>query len=136
MSFILNLAVEDLERTLEFYREVLGLPVERFAPAVGHPEVLILRRGETTLLFREIEVVEALHPALFQNLHRHPLGVGLSLEFSLPDLCGASHNLDRRGLHTLYELDDAEFGRAELWLHDPDGYLVVLCREPVCDASP
>lgn len=133
MSFILNIAVEDIDRTQRFYGETLLMPVERFVPAPGHPTVLILRQGQTTLLFRQFEVVEAMHPAVFQNLQRHPLGVGVSLEFEIANLDEVERNIDRRGLHTLYELDDAEFDRSELWLHDPDGYLVVLCREPAQD---
>lgn len=135
MSFTLTLAVRDLDRTDLFYREVLQLPVERFIPAEGHPPVLLLSRGDTVLLFREQEVLAALHPALFQHLDRHPAGVGVTLEFSFPDLAPIRRAIFRRQLHTLYELQDDEFRRQELWLHDPDGYLVVLLQEPQEEAE-
>ena len=88
----------------------------------------MLRREDATILFRSLEVLEAGHPALFQNLSRHPLGVGVSLEFTVPDLKPILREIHRRQLHLLYELEDEEFNRREVWLHDPDGYLVVLCQ--------
>ena len=131
MHFTLTLAVSDLERTATFYGEVLELAVERFVPLPGHPPVLLLGHGEATVLFRETATLEALHPALFQNLERHPRGVGVTLEFCVASLKVPLRNIARRQLHTLYELDDEEFRRREVWLHDPDGYLVILTEEPV-----
>jgi len=130
MHFTLTLAVNDLERTETFYGEVLELSVERFVPLPGHPPVLLLGHGEATVLFREAATLEALHPALFQNLARHPHGIGVTLEFCLKSLKSPLRNIARRQLHTLYELEDEEFGRREVWLHDPDGYLVILSEEP------
>lgn len=130
MNFTLTLAVHDLERTDTFYGEILELPVDRFVPLPGHPPLLLLGHGDATVLFRETAVLEALHPALFQNLDRHPRGVGVTLEFTVKTLKPALRNIARRGLHTLYELEDEEFGRREVWLHDPDGYLVILSEEP------
>ncbi|MDY0268534.1 VOC family protein [Trichloromonas sp.] len=129
MYFTLTLGVEDLDRTAFFYGEILGLPVETRVPGPGHPPLLLLRRGDATLLFRPLEVLEARHPALFQNLSRHPLGVGTTLEFTLPDLRPVLRAVARYDLQPLYELEDAEHDREELWLHDPDGYLVILTRE-------
>jgi catechol 2,3-dioxygenase-like lactoylglutathione lyase family enzyme len=130
MNFTLTLAVSDLERTAAFYGELLELPIDRFFPIPGHPPVLLLGQGDATVLFREIAAMEALHPALFQNLERHPRGVGVTIEFTVEALKPILKNIARRQLHTLYELEDDEFKRSEIWLHDPDGYLVVLSEEP------
>lgn len=126
MSLTLTLAVADLERTAEFYGDVLGLALERFVPAPGHAEVLILLLGDATVLFRQNESLEALHPALFQNLARHPRGVGMTLELPLENLQPVAARIFRQKRHVLYELEDDEFDRRELWLHDPDGYLLIL----------
>lgn len=130
MNFTLTLAVSDLERTTDFYGELLGLPIERFVPLPEHPSVLLLGNGDATILFRETAALEALHPALFQNLERHPRGVGVTLEFTFRELQLIQKKIDRRQLHVLYELEDDEFSRHEVWLHDPDGYLVILSEEP------
>ncbi len=129
MNFTLTLAVRDLDRTAAFYREVLGLKPEALHPLPGRPPVLLLSGGDSIILFRESVVLEALHPALFQNLDRHPRGVGVTLEFAVHDLRPVLRAIDRRQLHTLYELEDEEFGRREVWLHDPDGYLVIMHQE-------
>jgi len=129
MNFTLILAVSDLERTTDFYGELLGLPIERFVPLPEHPPVLLLGHGDATVLFRETAILEALHPALFQNLERHPRGVGVTLEFTVRELQFLQKKIARRQLHILYELEDDEFSRHEVWLHDPDGYLVILSEE-------
>jgi catechol 2,3-dioxygenase-like lactoylglutathione lyase family enzyme len=134
MTFTLTLAVSDLERTADFYGELLELAIERFLPMPGHPPVLLLGHGEATVLFRETAALEALHPALFQNLERHPRGVGVTLEFSVGELNPLLKKFARQQLHTLYELEDEEFNRREVWLHDPDGYLVILSEEPAAPA--
>jgi len=129
MSLTLTLAVEDLERTETFYRELLHQPIERLQPAPGFPPLLLLLRGGSVILFRSAAALEASHPALFQNLDRHPRGVGVSLELQVADLAPIRRNLDRSGHHLLYELEDDEHRRREVWLHDPDGYLLILTQE-------
>lgn len=130
MSLTLTLAVADLDRTEEFYRDWLRQPVERLDPLAGQRSVLLLLFGETAVLFRQDETLAATHPALFQHLDRHPKGQGMSLELDYTDLGPISRTLDRYGYHLLYELQDDEHQRRELWLHDPDGYLLILTQDP------
>lgn len=125
-ALTLTLAVADLDQTEHFYSHLLGLAIERFTPLPGHPPLLLLRVGDATLLFRDSAVIEALHPALLQNFDRHPRGVGVSLELGLADLGPVLQRLERCGWPLLYELEDTEFQRHEAWIHDPDGYLLVL----------
>ncbi len=126
MPFTLTLAVRDLDRTELFYRDILELQPERFIPLPGAPPALLLRLEDAVILLRPASVLESRHPALFQSLDRHPFGTGMMLEFSVQSLTPVLRNITRRKLHILYELDDREFGMREIWLHDPDGYLVVL----------
>ncbi len=129
MSLSLTLAVDDLDRTERFYRDVLHFAVQRLVPAQGRPPVLLLREGDATILFREKEVLEAVHPAAFQHLDRHQRGTGMTIEFTVGDLRPVSRSLFRREWPVLYELEDDEHNRRELWLHDPDGYVLVLMEE-------
>jgi catechol 2,3-dioxygenase-like lactoylglutathione lyase family enzyme len=126
MGMIVNIAVADLEETEIFYREVLGFALEKFIPVPGHPPIMMLHAGDAVVLFRELAALEALHPALFQNIYRHPLGVGCSLQLTVPDVDQVKHRLVRQKRHLLYEMDDEEHGFREIWVHDPDGYLVIL----------
>jgi len=125
MSLTLALTVRDLEVTEAFYRDLLQRRVQRFTPT-GFAPVLLLRDGDATMTFRSVDVTQDLHPGLFQDLDRQPFGIGVRLEFVVTDLDAISRQLLRRQVPILYELEDAEHARRELWLHDPDGYLVVL----------
>ena len=129
MHLSLTLGVADLQRTDHFYRKILRLNPQSSRSAEGIPDFLLLRCGETCIVFRPLSVLEAQHPALLQNLTRQPLGVGVQLELSCPDLTAVRHGIDRCQWPVAYELEDAEHRRREIWLHDPDGYLIVLNEE-------
>ena len=53
MNLTITLCVEDLDRTENFYRDVLLLHPERCQLLPGYPDILLLRHGESTFLFRE-----------------------------------------------------------------------------------
>lgn len=129
MQLSLTLAVADLEQTADFYREILALALQRRQTAEGFPPFLLLRCAGTCIVFRQAAVLEARHPALLQNLSRQPLGVGVQLELDCDDLSAVRRNADRYGWPVCYELEDAQHRRRELWLRDPDGYLLVLNEE-------
>jgi hypothetical protein len=129
MSFTLTLAVADLSRTAFFYSEILLLPSEWLHIGGPTPAGLLLRQGDATILFRPTEALAARHPPLFDSLDRHPRGLGVLLEFTIAPWQEVLRRLDRRQVPLLYELEDDEFDRRELWLHDPDGYLLVLQHE-------
>lgn len=129
MSLTLTLAVADLNRTAAFYT-LLGLTPERFVPLPGHAPVLLMVQGDAAILFRDDHTLATRHPTVFQDLDRQPRGIGTVLEFSVADLSGALRAIERQGIVPCYELEDDEFRRREVWLHDPDGYLVVLAEQP------
>jgi len=129
MEFSLTLAVSDLQQTEHFYRNILQLS-PRWGKTRGRlADFLLLHCQQACIVFRQLADLEASHPALLQNLDRHPLGVGVQLEFASPDLSRVRHSIDRHRWPVSYELDDDEHCRRELWLHDPDGYLLVLNEE-------
>lgn len=129
MQLSLTLASRDLERTENFYRELLGLDPQFSRAAENFPPFLLLRCGPTCVVFQQAKVLEAQHPALLQNLTRHPFGVGVQLELSCEDLSTVRQAIDRHQWPLAYELDDQQHQRREIWLHDPDGYLLVLNQE-------
>jgi len=128
MQLSLTLGVADLGRTADFYREILQLRPQRNS-AGESPDFLLLRCGAGCIVFRPLQALEAQHPALLQNLTRQPLGVGMQLELSCPDLGAVRIAIKRYDWPVVYELDDAEHRRSEVWLQDPDGYLIVLNEE-------
>ena len=129
MQLSLTLGVADLDRCADFYSEILNFTPQRGHTVAGLPEYLLLRCAETCIVFRPLLHLESQHPALLQNLSRQPLGVGVQLELSCPDLARVRQNLDRYQWPVAYELEDQQHQRSEIWLHDPDGYLLVLNEE-------
>lgn len=129
MSFILTLAVNDLSRSDFFYRHILGFPVERFGAAAEAPEALIIRQNNSGIVLRPAAILRQSHPAAFEHLERTQFGAGVSLDFRVDNLKSIARNLQKHMLPILYELEDREHNRSELWLYDPSGYLVTLCQE-------
>lgn len=129
MQLSLTLAAVDLEKTEKFYREVLLLSPQFIKSSHAEKTYLLLIFGNIRIIFQRLQDIEAQHPALLQNLNRAPLGVGVQLEMS----CDNFDDIYRRVSHfhwpVSYELEDHEHQRRELWLQDPDGYLLVLNKE-------
>ena len=129
MRLNITLAVADLESTARFYRELLQLSIEALADSHGEERILLVTLDNINVVFQRCEEMEGLHPSLLQNLTRYNLGVGLQLELNYPDLDDLFQRIKYQQWPIVYELDDQEHHRREVWLHDPDGYLLVLNEE-------
>jgi catechol 2,3-dioxygenase-like lactoylglutathione lyase family enzyme len=126
----LQLAVDDLTTTEAFYGGILELPIQRSLTSPGAPEHLTLFSSGWELLFVEADAVARNHPILEERFDIYPKGVGLSLHFSVKDLDGIYDAILEEELDVLYPLEIKPYGLKELWVFDPDGYLVVL-EEPL-----
>ena len=126
MLLNLTLAATDLEKTAIFYRKVLLLSPELIQPSALENSFLRLFFGKMRVAFQNRQEMEARHPALLQNLTRDSFGVGVQLELSYDNLDDVYRMVKYYDWPIAYELDDQEHRRRELWLHDPDGYLLVL----------
>ncbi len=129
MRLNITLAVEDLDVTAQFYRDILSLRLDGVNDSHGVPRYLLMTLDNLKIVFQQSREMEASHPALLQNLSRDSRGVGVLLEFDIPDLDVVSRRINHARWPIAYELDDREHRRRELWLHDPDGYLLVLNEE-------
>lgn len=131
MALNLTLAAADLEKTAIFYRKILLLLPELMPNSRTENNSLVLMFGEMRVVFQNLQDMEARHPAMLQNLTRSPLGVGIQLELSYDTLDDVERLIKYYHWPIAYELDDQEHRRRELWLHDPDGYLLVLNQDEV-----
>ncbi len=129
MPFNLTLAAADLQKTERFYREILLLSPEYIHNSHAENSYLLLIIGNMKIVFQHLQDIEVQHPVLLQNLTRVPLGVGLQLEVNCDNLDDIYTRINHYGWPIAYELDDREHQRRELWLQDPDGYLLVLNEE-------
>lgn len=90
---------------------------------------LIIRENNANIVLRAVTTLRANHPAAFEHLGRSPLGAGVSLDFKVDNLSSITRNIKKHMLPTLYELEDDQHQRREIWLYDPSGYLVTLSQD-------
>lgn len=125
MKLNLTLAVNDLDLSRQFYQDLLGLNIAPFL----EDGFFIGSFLNIKVVFQALARLEQRHPAFLQHLERSPLGAGVQFELEGCDLDAVERRLDRCGWPIVYELDDREHGRREIWVQDPDGYVVVLNEE-------
>lgn len=117
----LILDVEDIERSLAFYNQLLELPVRSQQSVDGH-RLAYLTTGQTEILL------------LQQPRHEQPLDFdrsgGLVIKFSVRNLPEVAKALKTKAVTVLRELDMANIGERTFLVADPDGYAVLL-SEPV-----
>lgn len=134
MELNLTLGASDLAKTKQFYRDVLCLSPQFFS-GDSSDAYLIVSFKNIKVVFQPLPVLESRHPALLQNLARSTLGVGMQLELSCPNLAEVECLLNYYHWPIIYELDDQEHQRRELWVQDPDGYLLVLNQDEVIQSA-
>ena len=117
----LILDVEDLDRSLMFYRDLLQLPVRTQQVVDGH-KLAYLTTGKTEILLLQ-------QPRHEQNPHLDRSG-GLVIKFQVTNLPKVAKNLKIREVTVLRELDMANIGERTFLVADPDGYAILL-SEPV-----
>lgn len=122
----IQVTVADVDTTEAFYAGILDLPAERPPLPAGSPEMLALEMGDSRIIFIEEEAVVAAHPMLQDSFEAFPKGVGITFHFLVTGIEEIADALIDEGLEMLYPLSEQPYGGKELWVYDPDGYLVVL----------
>jgi catechol 2,3-dioxygenase-like lactoylglutathione lyase family enzyme len=98
----------DLDRSLRFYREVLGLAVYREFGSVGHP-------GTVTSSARDCS----------RSLGTHPARRG-----QVRDVGQEHARLAAAGVPVIRETVTEPWGLTEMWIEDPHGIGIVLVEVP------
>jgi catechol 2,3-dioxygenase-like lactoylglutathione lyase family enzyme len=120
------ISVTDVEASSRFYQQLLGVE-----SAHGGPEYDRLMDGDTLVLQLHSFDVEHHHGRIGDPSTR-PYGNGLALWFEVEDFDAAVGHADALGAEMVLpphrNPPDGPGGpdHREIWLRDPDGYLVVL----------
>jgi len=130
MQLNLTLGATDLDMTHDFYHQLPDLKVKRLTDSRGAVTALMVVTFNLHLVFQPLHSLERQHPALLQHLSRTALGAGVILEFECTDLDAVYRAARCNDWPILYELEDREHQRRELWLQDPNGYILALNEEP------
>ena len=142
----IGIGVSDLERSLRFYRDLLGFTWEHALDVEGEPSDTLLRLRGTRLhaeyLSRDGVRIELLHfasppapPRPERPLNQHGL---THLSFRVTDLDAVLQGLRDAGEHILDEtiIRFPEWQSAACFIVDPDGQLIELVQAPGDPAAP
>ena len=106
------LAVKDLDKSLEFYHEVIGLPIRN--------------QRRTWIDLGTSGAIISLHPASLTAEHiGSSIENGITLGFLVGDIKSAVEELKSKGIKIYREVVEREAGKNAIVL-DPDDYLVSL----------
>ncbi len=106
------LAVKDLDKSLEFYHEIIGLPIRN--------------QRRTWIDLGTSGAIISLHPASLTAEHiGSSIENGITLGFLVGDIKSAIEELKSKGIKIYREIVEREAGKNAIVL-DPDDYLVSL----------
>ncbi len=118
-----NLMVEDVNRTVEFYRDVLGFEVQVTVPdggpAAGPLDWAMLTRGGVTLMFQSRASLAGEIPALADT----PIGGAVTFYTEVEGVEALHAQLGGR-VEIVQPLHDTFYGTREFCFRDCNGYLI------------
>ena len=115
------LIVSDLDRALDFYIDILGIPLGHRAGGYAQ-----LRTGPTRLsLYTREAMQETLgHPITAPD----PAAPGFEIGFIVDDVDAVYADFVERGAASAVPPTDREWGQRTAYLRDPDGHLVEIVQ--------
>lgn len=143
----IGICVADLERSLRFYRDVLGFAYRAEIRVTGEPSTTLLQLDDVDLravyLERDGTRIELLHyaaPGHRGTGETRPMNqLGLThLSLRVDDLATTLADLKSAGVRILdrTHIDIPAFGAAAIFVTDPDGVLIELVQAPGDPAAP
>jgi catechol 2,3-dioxygenase-like lactoylglutathione lyase family enzyme len=120
------LTVFDVQRSIDFYLDVLGFELEGKHPSDGIPSFATLRLGEIKLMLND-----EFEPHERKPEHDRPRSDDVTFCFWTKDLESVRASLAEQGCR-VGDIRVRYYGMKQLPLHDPDGYRLCL-QEPTDD---
>jgi catechol 2,3-dioxygenase-like lactoylglutathione lyase family enzyme len=118
-----NLVVSNVERSLAFYRDVLGFTVETTVPDASPYVFAIVRSGPVEIFLNAPEPAMAEYPAFKDR----PIGGTLTLFIEVTGVRALYEALAAR-VTIVMPLEKKWYGVTEFAFADPDGYLITFAE--------
>lgn len=118
-----NLVVSDVERSVAFYRDVLGFAVEASVPDAAPFVFAWMKRGAIDLFLNAPEAAIEEYPAFTDR----PIGGTLTLFFEVNGIRQAWTDLENK-VKVAMPLEVKWYGMTEFAFEDPDGYLITFAE--------
>ena len=106
------LLVADLNRSIEFYRDVLGMQLKQESE-----DWVEFSKGSSTVL--------ALHPVRKSSRKKKQKRAGILVGFNVSDLDDVCHDLETKKVKFYKKATEKAFGKHAI-IEDPDGHLISL----------
>jgi catechol 2,3-dioxygenase-like lactoylglutathione lyase family enzyme len=123
-SLVPELSITDYQKTLHFYKEVLGFTIEYQREEEGFA---YLSLGESQIMIDQIGLTRTWMTGDLE----YPFGRGINLQIEVPDVNSLLIRLKQNSISLFMELeekwyqkDDIEVGNKQFLVQDPDGYLL------------
>ncbi len=119
-----NLIVSNVERSVAFYRDVLGFTVAMTVPPDGGPLVFAgVQSGAVEIFLNAPEPAIAEYPAFKDR----PIGGTLTLFIDVKDIASVYESLRDR-VKVVMPFEKKWYGVTEFAFEDPDGYLITFAE--------
>lgn len=118
-----NLIVSDVERSVAFYRDVLGFTVAVTVPDASPYVFAVVQSGPVEVFLNAPGPAVAEYPAFKDR----PIGGTLTLFIEVVDVARAHAELEGR-VKIVMPLEHKWYGSTEFAFEDPDGYLITFAE--------
>jgi uncharacterized glyoxalase superfamily protein PhnB len=114
-----NLMVEDVARTLTFYREVLGFDIVTTLPEKAPFDFAIVQRDGVELMFQSRQSLSENVPALAGST----IGASQTFYIEVTEISDLYHRL-RDKVEIVVDLHTTFYGTQEVYFRDVNGYIL------------
>lgn len=118
-----NLIVSDVERSLTFYRDVLGFTPTATVPDAAPFVFAIVQSGTVEIFLNAPEPAVAEYPAFKDR----PIGGTLTLFIEVADIERVHESLQGK-VSIVMPLEHKWYGVTEFAFTDPDGYIITIAQ--------
>jgi catechol 2,3-dioxygenase-like lactoylglutathione lyase family enzyme len=118
-----NLIVSSVERSIAFYRDVLGFALQTTVPDASPYVFAIVQSGAVEIFLNAPEPAITEYPAFRDR----PIGGTLTLFIQVDDVRGAHEALKSR-VPIVMPLEKKWYGVTEFAFTDPDGYIITFAQ--------
>ena len=118
-----NLVVSNVERSISFYRDVLGFEITATVPDASPYVFASLRHGAVEVFLNAREAASAEYPAFRDRA----LGGTLTLFIGVSDIAAAYAALKDR-VTIVMPFEKKWYGVTEFAFEDPDGYVITYAQ--------
>ncbi|GAK86107.1 lactoylglutathione lyase [Vibrio ponticus] len=115
------LYVENVEATLEFYREAFGFDIEFLHPSGDYGA---LNTGETTLSFSSLELMSQLGKGAVKP---NPSAPTFEIAFETEQVAEQLSQALKAGATLVQDVEEMPWGQTTAYVSDLNGYLVEIC---------